>query len=473
MTLQIGPESFTATETGFQWQTAGGAVHEGSWSRVSSVTAMTATNRVEGVDLLVQQHLAVTLDVGETFKVETRDAEATHLAKQVLAYAAPHITERLLAKLDEGKIVDFGAVALSPQRIAVYGKSWALSEVAGHRTAHGYWMLDVGPKQEPRLAATVKLCDLPNHFALVAGLEKVLPGSEYAEDCDWLGTALRPSATSQDPRQMTTRAKVMALAGAGAAVVAVLAIVLAGLGLSHYLEQRRVEDARQKTAARVEKAARIARALSIPEAPIACEKLPKDVDRTIFVLEPKTGLEHPLAGAPYTLSPTGVQALSPFDTSTHLAFARVVSFGKLEGATYFELHAAMALLELDSGQVQCTGQLAVRISGSQHPEARLAEGLAFGVCPASGAGPSCQGALPGVKVIPPPPPLPKEEPVVKEAPKPEPPKWARGLKVEVQRKKEWLPATITAVSKRGIRVRYDKAVKPREELVQPVRLRPR
>jgi hypothetical protein len=77
-------------------------------------------------------------------------------------------------------------------------------------------MLDVGPKQAPRLAATVKLSQIPNHFALVAGLQRLLPGSEYGEDCEWLGTALRPSATSHDPRRLTTRAKLFAAAGAGA-----------------------------------------------------------------------------------------------------------------------------------------------------------------------------------------------------------------------------------------------------------------
>ncbi|HEY3451242.1 MAG TPA: agenet domain-containing protein [Myxococcales bacterium] len=475
-TLTIGQDSFTATAEGFRWEAAGGAVQEGPWTRVTSVTAMTATNRVEGVDLLARQHLAVSLDVGETFRAETRDAEAVHLAKQILAFASPHITARLLQELEQGKAVEFGAVTLSPDRLIVYGESWPLSEIAGHRTAHGHWMLDVGPKRAPRLAASVKLSQIPNHFALVAGLEKLLPGSEYGEDCEWLGTALRPSATNHDPRRATTRARVLALGGAGAGLLLVVGVVLAGFAISHHLEQRRADEAKAKTAARIEKAAAVGRGLTIGDAPLACASFPKDADRAVFVVEARPGTAHPFQGAPYTLGATGPQEISPLDHSTHLAFARVLSFTRLEGATFFELRAAVAVLDLESGRVHCSGQLAARVTGSQRPETRLAEGLASAVCPPSGAGPACQGATPGVKPLPPPP---QEEPPaeVKPVPKPEPakapPKWAKGLKVEVQRKGQWLPAAILQVGKRGIRVRYEGPKRPRDETVPASRLRPR
>jgi hypothetical protein len=251
-------------------------------------------------------------------------------------------------------------------------------------------------------------------------------------------------------------------------------VIAAGLALSHHLEQRRVDEARARTAARIEKVAAAGRALSVPDSPLACPSFPKDADRVVFVVEGVSGAEHPLQGAPFTMGPRGALAISPFDASTHLALARVRSFSRLEGATYFELRAAVAVLELASAKAVCSGQLAVRVSGALHPETRLAEGLSFAVCPPTGAGPACLGAIPGVKPIPPPPPPAVVAPA---DPRPEParapPKWAKGQKVEVLRKGKWLPAKITLVAKRGIRVRYEGPRRPRDETVPPSRLRPR
>ena len=336
-TLNWGRQSFTATDQGFRWQAADGKVHEGAWTRVASVMAMTASAKVNGVDVGTWQHFGLSLDTGESFRLQTRDKVAFPMAKMVLACVAPHITARVLERLAAGETVAFGQVSLSKKHFSVRGKHWPISELAGHRTAHGYWMVDVGPGLFPHLAAAVMLNQISNHFALRAALAQVVPDHEYPENGPDRGTLMRPSASGHDPRYLSGRTRVLILGGLLAAAAVVGLGVWGGFAISRRAEQQRLEVARAQTAAKVAMLSAAGKAASIPDSPFACAEFPKDADDTIFFVEVPAGVEHPFGGAPYVLGSSGAHELYAFDQSTFAVVARVQSFAKPQGSAINEL----------------------------------------------------------------------------------------------------------------------------------------
>lgn len=460
-------QSFTASEQGFRWQAADGKVHEGPWDRIESVMAMAVTAKVNGIDVGTWQHFGVALEGGGSFRVQTRDKAARAVAELTIAYAAPRITARVLERLEAGATVQFGPVSVSKNHFGVRGKLWPLSELAGHRTAHGYWMVDVGPGQKPHLAAQVMLKDLPSHFALRAALARLVPDHEYPEKGPDRGTLMRPSASSHDPRYLSGRARVLLMGGAIAAAALVGLGVWGGFEISRRAEQRRVENARAQTAAKVGALTVAGRAAAIPDAPIACAELSKIADGVLFLVEVPAGVEHPYRGAPYVLSSSGLHELYPFDQSQLAVVARVQSFAKGQGQ--HELMASAAVLDAATGRVECSGRISVGVSGAVDPPMLLAKGLAAAICSPTSAAPTCKRVMGEVRpLIPALASAPKIEPVAAPAPK-----YAKGQHVEVQRKGKWTRAVITAKAKTGWRIHYEGTNAGRDEVVPETRMRPR
>jgi hypothetical protein len=458
-TVVAGSQTFTASPNGFRWL-SNGMVEEGPWSRVASVMTLRTSASISGATIGSWQHFAVTLDNGETFRIQSSDPGAFPVAQLTVQYAAPWILPRVLQQLDAGQVVSFGSVQLSREQLTVGKKSWPLAQLAGHRTAHGHWMLDVGPRDAPTLAAMVMLNQLPNHFALRAGLERLVPGSEYAEGGPDLGTVMRPSASSHDPRTLSGRSRVLFLAGATALALLIGGGVLGGFEVSRRLEKQRIAEYQARTDAKVAQLAGIAKALVPADVPFLCAQLPKDADDAVFLVETPQSVAHPWKGKPYEFSYTNLEDIPPAMNPTHAVAAKVRSFQA--GAGGLELYAGLAVIDVASGQVVCSGQVHAIVESTQSPELRLAQALAAAVCRPGATGLACERAMRGVKVL-------------AEAPKPAPVAvarpWAKGDRVEAQRKGKWVPAVILQVTKAGVRVHYDGQNKKRDEVVPVSRLR--
>lgn len=451
-TLTLGRQSFTATEQSFRLQTEAGKVVEGPWTLVDSVMAMTVSAKVNGVDVGTWQHLGVTLASGESFQARTRDKAAFAVAQVALAAAAPSITKRVLERIDSGETVGFGEVSLRRDRLVVRGRAYPVSVLAGHRTAHGFWMFDVEPTL-PRLAAAVSLDRLPNHFALRAALERLRPGFEYPQSGPDRGSLMRPSASSHDPRYLSGRARVLLLGGAVGAALLVGLGVLGGFELSRRAELQRIEAARAATQARLAQLLAAGRAASIPETPFACAALPKDADDAVMLVETPAGVEHPFQGLPYVYGYDGVHEVYPADASTHALLARVRSFTRQGGGPY-ELEASVALLDASTGQVACSGRVAASVAPSLGAATSLARGLAAALCKPGSRELACERLSTAVRVLPVAP-LPSAAPVAAAPAAPAAPAWAKGQKVQAQRRNKWVPAVILQKAKGGWRVRYD------------------
>jgi hypothetical protein len=469
-TLNWDGQSFTASDEGFRWQTTQGQVHEGPWTELASVMAMRVTAKVHGVNVARWQHLGLALQSGPSFRVYTRDKAAFDLAEVVLANAARPITQRVLAELDAGKTLSFGAVTLSPQELEVKGKRWPLAQVAGHRTVHGYWMLDVGDKAAPKLAASVMLKDVPNHFALRAALDQLLPGAEYPEAGPDLGAVMRPSASSHDPRYLSGRGRLLLLGGSVAAAALVAGGIFGGFELSRLQQKKREAEARAKTLATIAKVAGVARQAQLPDAPFACAVLPASTDDAVVVAEVPAGVALPRPGDTWVYDERGVREVYPSEGSSHLLFAKVTTFAAVGDG--YELDAAVALADVAAAKVTCSGRLRVRVPGKEYPDGLLADALAAALCPEGGTKGGCSGAR-KVARLPPPQaePGPGELPVA-EAAAPAPPTFKKGMAVEVQKKGKWVAATLVKPAGKAWRVRYA-GKKKVEETVPLARLRAR
>ena len=128
----------------------------------------------------------------------------------------------------------------------------------------------------------------------------------------------------------------------------------------------------------------------------------------------------------------------------------------------------MAVLDAASGKVKCSGKLSVGVPGTVYPASLLANALAAAVCPPSSTARSCKSAMANVKPLPPPVVQPKVDPAAAPVVK-----WAKGMRLEVQRKGKWTRAIILAKAKAGWRIRYEGLSAKLDEVVPESRMRPR
>jgi len=297
-TLTISPE-------GFRWTKPDGNVVEGPWSEVRSVRGMEASASIEGViPLGTWQHLGMELENGQGFYFHTKDKSAFVVAQLANRYATPQIVPKLWSQLEQGKTVRFGDITLSKANIGYKKKSWPLSELAGHKTYQGHWMMDIGPKSAPMLKAQIMISRLPNHAALRILLDQLRPGSEYVEGGPDLGNALRPSASSHDPRYPSGRQRLMLLGG----LLGVGALI--GLGALVYftLEGRGYAEHRAAQEQRVAASMKAAMALPVAKGkPWACTVKTSSYDLD-YVMRGPAGVARPGIvdkDAPFSLSGGG------------------------------------------------------------------------------------------------------------------------------------------------------------------------
>jgi hypothetical protein len=220
---------------------------------------MGASASLEGViPLGTWQHLGMEFENGESFYFHSKDKDAFVVAQLVNRYAIPQIIPKLSAQLDQGNTLRFGDISLSKESIGYKKKSWPLSAFAGHKTYQGHWMMDIGPASAPMLKAQIMLSQLPNHAALRSLLNQLRPGSEYPEGGPDLGTALRPSASSHDPRYPSGRQRLMILGG----FLGVAALI--GLGVLGYFGYEEHQHEQLRAAQQQRLAASMKAAMALP-----------------------------------------------------------------------------------------------------------------------------------------------------------------------------------------------------------------
>lgn len=452
-TVVAGSQSFTAGPSGFRWLSSG-MVEEGPWSRVVSVMTLRTSASVSGVNVGSWQHLGVTLDNGEKFRLQSSDPGAYSVAERVVHFAAPLIVPRVLQQLEAGQEVSFGSVKLSREQLTVGKKSWPLAQVAGHRTEQGHWMVDTGPRDAPRLSAMLMLTQVTNHFALRAALERYRPGSEYPDGGPDLGTVMRPSASSHDPRYPSGRTRVLLFGALALAGLLIGGGVLGAFEISRIMDQRRIAEYQARTDAKVAQLAAAGKKLAPTDEPFTCATLPRDADDAVFLVETPDFVEHPYQGKPYEYGSQSISDVPPAMNPTHAVVARVKSFKPAAGG--LELFAWLALLDASSSQVVCSGQVHAVVEGTQYPASRLADALAAAVCRPGTTELTCERAMRAAKVIAEPPPV---------AP------WAKGERVQALRQGKWVPAVIVQLTRAGLRVHYEGQSAKRDEVLAFERVR--
>lgn len=355
-----GSQSLSVNPDGFRWQQSNGQVLEGPWNRVTSVMTFAASSSINGVHVGTWQHLGMAFDSGEGFRFHSRDREAFDVAALSVQYAGPHIASRLAAQLDAGQTIQCGPLSLSKSAVGFKKKSWPLAQVAGHRTYQGHWMMDVGPKDAPKLVVQVQLNAVPNFFAFKALLDRLLPGSDYGEQAPDLGTMFRPSASSHDPRYPAGRTRLMILGG----MVGVAALVGLGfLGVSMY-QHHQYDQARlagEARLARIMKAADDAPAVPAGQA-FSCDKSVDSVYDLVFATRGPKGVDRPglvHEDEAFALSSSGSSVVSPFDDSPFLVMGELRGVaGPPKGERVVTM--AMKIVDTKSLKVVCSGELAGR-----------------------------------------------------------------------------------------------------------------
>lgn len=408
-------QSFSASAGGFQWTQVGGRVVEGPWSRVTQVMTFVASATVSGAHVGTWQHFGVTFDTGEHFTFSSRDAEAFEVARLTVTYAGPLIVKRLASQLSAGHTLTFGPLSLSQWEVGFKKKKWPLKGIAGHRTFQGHWMMDTGPKAAPKLTAQVMLNQVPNFFAFKALLDQLAPGLDYGDDAPDLGTALRPSASSHDPRYPAGRTRLLVMGG----LVAVG--VLAGLGVLGYnfWVSHQYAVAREAGEARLGGWLQAAQQISIPPgAPYTCPRSVEDIYGVVFATRgpegvKRPGLLHP--DEPFDLGSSGASVVSPF------ARPKYFVLGEVRGRSPADRTVTMALsvLDTESREVVCSGELTGRYRESYEyaEQAAMERLLVLALC-RNPKDSTCNRALEGVELVsatPEPPPAATPEP----APPPE------------------------------------------------------
>jgi TonB family protein len=352
-----GNQSLTVGPSGFRWQQSNGEVLEGPWSRVTSVMTLVASSSVNGVHVGTWQHLGMAFDTGAGFTFHSRDQAAFDVAPLAVQYAAPHIVPRLAAQLEAGQTVAFGPLSLSRDSVGFKGKRWPLAQVAGHRTVQGHWLMDVGPKAAPRLAVQVMLNKVPNFFAFRALLEKLVPGAEYADDAPDLGSVLRPSASSHDPRTLSGRARLMMLGG----LVAVGAVIgLGAVGVMTW-ESYQHDQAREAMEARLAGFLKVAEAAPVPAGQaFACDRSVEDPYGLVFVMRGPKDVNRPGLydkAEPFSLSGTSASSVGPYARPSYFVLGEVRGIsGPPKGQRVVTL--ALTVVDAASRQVVCSGELA-------------------------------------------------------------------------------------------------------------------
>jgi len=160
-----------------------GKEYSGTWEELVGVSYQETLVRINGIPLPNQFFLALTLPGGDRMRLSTRNKEMGAAFQEVLRLSAPAQIARAVDAFRAGKDVDFGAIRLSPQRLAIKKRSrWTevpLSEVSGWIVREGYFMADRG-HERPGLCAELQVAQVMNLAALQAVLRQALPDAELA-----------------------------------------------------------------------------------------------------------------------------------------------------------------------------------------------------------------------------------------------------------------------------------------------------
>jgi len=377
-TISWAGQSLTVGPEGFQWKKPGGQVRQGSWDEVRSVAGLVASASLEGFHLGTWQHLGIELMSGERLSLRSKAKEAFAVTQLVNHYALPRIVPRLRAQLARGETLAFGPLTLSRSELGYKRKRWPLTEVAGHRTFQGHFMLDVGRKDRPALVAKIMINNLPNHAALRVLLDELCPGSDYGDDPRDLGTVFRPSASSHDPRYPSGRSRLLmlgALLGAGA-IAGLVVLVWSFLG------SRASGQAREQQEQRLLAAIRAANALPVkPGVRWKCDTRVKlyDID---FAIRGPQGVDLPglvTKGLPFALS-GGSPSIAYGGDFFLLAELRELAAKDAEQQRVATL--ALQMIETKQHRSVCAGEARVRFAdvGQYDVSINLAKALIAAVC---------------------------------------------------------------------------------------------
>lgn len=368
-TLTVGPN-------GLVWQRADGERIERTWDRVSSLMTFAASSTVNGIHVGSWQHLGLTLDDGLGFTFHTRAKEAFEVAPLLMRYAAPVVAGKVLAQLQAGQKVHFGPVWLTSTEIGFKKKSWPISEIAGHRTDQGHWMMDVGPKAKPKLVAQVMLNKLPNYIGLVSALDRLAPGTDYGPNAPDLGTMFRPSASSHDPRYPSGRTRLLILGGLFGTIALIGAVFLTLQAIDDHQRHEREKAQFSRIAALV----KVAEAAPVAVGqPFACELPSKSPYEFAFVTRgdegaPRTGLT--TKEMPFSLTSSGTSVLGSHSRFTH------VVFGEVRAPAQGVVTVSLRVVDEAASKVVCAGELSARLpSNESYVASAAAESLLlYAVC---------------------------------------------------------------------------------------------
>ncbi len=395
-TLSVSP-------SGFRWGRSDGTTFAGPWSRVTSVMTFIADTRVNGIPTGTWQHLGMTFDNGASLLLRTTSREAFPVAELAVRYAMPVLLPKLRAELEAGHEVVFGSVSLSKTTLTVKKRRIPLAEVAGHKTYQGCWMVDVNPAL-PRLSGTVMLTKLPNYPVLMALLDQVLPGRRYAEDGPDLGTVLRPSASSHDPRYLSGRGRLMIIG----AMLGIGAVVGAGFLASEMMVDYKHDKAQAALDLKVGKAIALAQQQAVPPGALyRCEGEPvrfKDEYDVIYATRAPDNIPAPglvRREMPFALYSGSPSVLGPFTDSEYLAFAEFRSLSKPDAQNEQTGVVAVTLVHLPTHRIRCSGEVTGRfVSGPSYVVSMRLQDLMLRPLCSEGRGPSgCKGAVENITLL--------------------------------------------------------------------------
>lgn len=344
---------FGVAPNGWTWERRG-EVTRGTWADVASVMTFRAAVQNFGE----WQHLGVTFNDGRSFRFHSQDRAAFVVAELTVRYAGPLIVERVLRALEAGETVRFGALSMTRERLIRGRKSWPLTAITGHRAYQGSWMMDVGPKEKPSLALMVQINKLENFFAFRAALERYAPGRDYGDGAPDLGSWIRPSASSHDPRYPAGRTRVMILGGL---LGAGLLVALGALAQYHWQSSQH-EDARRASDARFAELARIAEESPVEGGtPYRCDAEVGTMFNIAFSYRAPAGSPHPRVSDRDAAFTSSGSPVGPYWDEKWFLHAEERALTKADKSGKRTVTLAVALVDAKKKKVRCEGEVRARV----------------------------------------------------------------------------------------------------------------
>lgn len=180
----------------------------GTWDELASVAYQQTQITVNGIPLPKQFALTIRTGDGQAFAITTMRGEGREACEAIAMLSAPVMARKSLTAFEAGKDVDFGAVKLSRQRLAVKGmfgwKEIPFEQIAGYVVREGYLFVDRNPDR-PRLFLERMMGTIANLSGFEAILAKHRPSSNLSIEANVRASMAKAGKLPWDPPIAATR----------------------------------------------------------------------------------------------------------------------------------------------------------------------------------------------------------------------------------------------------------------------------